>query len=692
MQGEFNEEQREAITHKDGPAMVLAGPGSGKTLVITCRVKWLIEQAGIHPSHILVITFTRAAAREMKQRFTHLSGENNAPVTFGTFHSVFFMMLRYAYRYTGSNIIREEERRRYIKEMIEEMELDIEDETEFLTGILGEISYVKGEMLDLSLYHSSNCADELFVNLYEGYEVRLRKNQMLDFDDMLVFCYELLKNRPDILTMWQERFPYILVDEFQDINRVQYEIVRMLAGDRANLFIVGDDDQSIYRFRGARPEIMLGFEKDYPGAKKIILHLNYRCSQEIVDSAKRLISHNKKRYDKQLEAFRGSKVPVVYRQLENVGEECADIIQGIRFYLKKGIAPEEMAVIFRTNTQPRLLAGRLMEYNIPFQMRDVLPNIFEHWIARNIIAYLKLAMGSRDRGLFLQVMNRPKRYISRKMLGESVVDFQKLKQETFGKRWLYEKIDKMEMDLLLMKKMEPYAAIQYIRRGVGYEDYLAEYAQFRKMNPDDLMEILDQIQESAKDYHSVQEWFAYIDAYGEELAAQIEAGRKMEQKGVTLTTMHSAKGLEYEVVFIMDINEGVTPHKKAVKEADLEEERRLLYVALTRAKTYLFLYAVKELYQKEAKVSRYIREIRDEDAAFSTGQRIRHKKYGEGTVICVRDGKISLQFDQLHHKKTFSLAFLLEQNLLEIIADKRLPGDHKTQRTGKCGRSLGRKV
>ena len=180
MQGEFNEEQREAITHKDGPAMVLAGPGSGKTLVITCRVKWLIEQAGIHPSHILVITFTRAAAREMKQRFTHLSGENNAPVTFGTFHSVFFMMLRYAYRYTGSNIIREEERRRYIKEMIEEMELDIEDETEFLTGILGEISYVKGEMLDLSLYHSSNCADELFVNLYEGYEARLRKNQMLD--------------------------------------------------------------------------------------------------------------------------------------------------------------------------------------------------------------------------------------------------------------------------------------------------------------------------------------------------------------------------------------------------------------------------------------------------------------------------------------------------------------------------------
>ncbi len=681
MQGEFNEEQKEAITHKDGPAMVLAGPGSGKTLVITCRVKWLIEQAGVHPSHILVITFTRAAARQMKQRFEILSGEKNIPVMFGTFHSVFFMMLRYAYRYTGNNIIREEDRRRYIKEMVEEMELDIEDEAEFITGILGEISYVKGEMLSLSLYHSNNCADELFVKLYEGYEERLRKNQMLDFDDMLVFCYELLKNRPDILKLWQERFSYILVDEFQDINRVQYEIVKMLAGDRANLFIVGDDDQSIYRFRGARPEIMLGFTKDYPSAKKIILHLNYRCSQEIVESAKRLIRHNKKRYDKQLRAFRGSKAPVVYRQMNDVGEECADIIQGIRFYMKKGIAPEEMAVIFRTNTQPRLLAGRLMEYNIPFQMRDVLPNIFDHWIARNVIAYLKLAMGARDRSLFLQVMNRPKRYISRKMLEESTVDFQKLKQETFGKRWLYEKIDKMEMDLLLMKKMEPYAAIQYIRKGIGYEDYLAEYAQFRRMSMDDLTEILDQIQETAKDYQTVQDWFAYIDAYGEELAAQMEAGRKVDQKGVTLTTMHSAKGLEYEVVFVMDINEGITPHKKAVKDADLEEERRLLYVALTRAKTYLFLYSVKELYQKEAKASRYISEIRYDDDAFSAGQRIRHKKYGEGTVIRVSEEKIFLQFDRGNHKKTFSLAFLLEQNLIELIPDKERLDCDKTSPT-----------
>ncbi len=668
MSAEFNEEQKKAITHKKGPAMVLAGPGSGKTLVITYRVKWLIEQAGVHPSHILVITFTRAAAREMQQRFQKLMEGQNVPALFGTFHSVFFMILRYAYRYTGANIVREEDQRRYIKEMIDEKELEIEDEAEFLTGILNEISYVKGEMIDLSLYHSGNCADELFRELYEGYERQLRSRRMLDFDDMLVFCYELLRDRQDILKMWQERFSYILVDEFQDINRIQYEIVKMLAGERANLFIVGDDDQSIYRFRGAKPEIMLGFEKDFPGAKRMILNVNYRCSQEIVDGAKRLISHNKKRFAKALMAARGSRVPIVYRQFDTVGAECTDIVNAIRFYMKKEIPLEEMAVIFRTNTQPRLLAGRMMEYNIPFQMRDVLPNIFEHWIARNIITYLKLAAGERDRNLFLQIMNRPKRYISRKMLTDPVVDMETLKQQTFGKRWLYEKIDKLEMDLYLLKKMEPYAAIQYIRNGIGYEEYLAEYASFRRMSPDDLTEILDQIQESAKDFHTTEDWFAYIEEYGDELRKQMETGKRMDNQGVTLTTMHSAKGLEYEVVFVMDMNEGVTPHKKAVKDADLEEERRLMYVALTRAKTYLFLYSVKEMYQKTVKPSRYLAEIRYDAKTFQAGQQIRHKKYGAGTIVSVDGDKIILRFGKNPRTKIFSLRFLTEQGLISIIS------------------------
>lgn len=665
MPGTFNREQEEAITHKGGPLMVLAGPGSGKTLVITYRVKWLIENAGVHPSNILVITFTRAAAEEMKKRFFMFDGMENAPVTFGTFHSVFFMILRYAYRYTAANIIREDVKRRYIKEMTENMELEIEDENEFLSGIINEISYVKGEMMSLSYYHSNNCSDELFAQIYEGYEKRLREENLIDFDDMLVFCYELLKEREDIRTLWQNKFQHILIDEFQDINKVQYEIIRMLAGKGDHLFIVGDDDQSIYRFRGARPEIMLGFEKDYPEAKKVILNTNYRCSEEIVESAEHLISHNTKRFPKNMQAARGSKVPITFRNLKDAGEECTDILKGIRFYYKKGISLEDMAVIFRTNTQPRLLVGRLMEYNIPFQMRDVIPNIFDHWIARNILTYIKLAMGNRDRKLFLQVMNRPKRYISRSMITEPQVDLKKLKQQTFGKKWLYEKIDKLEMDLYLLRKMEPYAAIQYIRNGIGYEDYMNEYAQFRRMNPDDLEEVLNQIQESAKEYHSFEEWFAYIESYGEELRKQMEAGRQ-QKSGVTLTTMHSSKGLEYEVVFVMDINEGVTPHKKAVKEADLEEERRLFYVAVTRAKTYLFLYSVKELYQKDAQISRYIGELRYDKKEFQKGKRVIHKSIGKGTVLELKEDKIKIKFDNSKKPRLFSIKYLMEQGLLEL--------------------------
>ncbi len=665
MPGTFNREQEEAITHKGGPLMVLAGPGSGKTLVITYRVKWLIENAGVHPSNILVITFTRAAAEEMKKRFFMFDGMANTPVTFGTFHSIFFMILRYAYRYTAANIIREDVKRRYIKEMTENMELEIEDENEFLSGIINEISYVKGEMMSLSYYHSNNCSDELFAQIYEGYEKRLREENLIDFDDMLVFCYELLKEREDIRTLWQNKFQYILIDEFQDINKVQYEIIRMLAGKGDHLFIVGDDDQSIYRFRGARPEIMLGFEKDYPEAKKVILNTNYRCSEEIVEGAEHLISHNTKRFPKNMQAARGSKVPITFRNLKDAGEECTDILKGIRFYYKKGIPLEDMAVIFRTNTQPRLLVGRLMEYNIPFQMRDVIPNIFDHWIARNILTYIKLAMGNRDRKLFLQVMNRPKRYISRSMITEAQVDLKKLKQQTFGKKWLYEKIDKLEMDLYLLRKMEPYAAIQYIRNGIGYEDYMNEYAQFRRMNPDDLEEVLNQIQESAKEYHSFEEWFAYIESYGEELRKQMEAGRQ-QKSGVTLTTMHSSKGLEYEVVFVMDINEGVTPHKKAVKEADLEEERRLFYVAVTRAKTYLFLYSVKELYQKDAQISRYIGELRYDKKEFQKGKRVIHKNIGKGTVLELKEDKIKIKFDNSKKPRLFSIKYLMEQGLLEL--------------------------
>ncbi len=281
--------------------MVLAGPGSGKTTVITHRTKHLIEHCGVDPSRILVITFTRAAAREMQERFEQLmEGTPSGRVSFGTFHSVFFTILKHAYRYQASDIVREEQRVRFLREMVDGMDLELEDERDFVSAVLGEISYVKSEMLDLDHYYSQNCSEQVFKTLYQGYEERLRRARLLDFDDMLVMCCELFTQRPDILAAWQKKYQYILVDEFQDINKVQYQIVRMLAKPEDNLFIVGDDDQSVYRFRGSRPEIMLGFPRDYPQAKTVVLGINYRSTSQIVDAALRLSSQIQKLYENKL--------------------------------------------------------------------------------------------------------------------------------------------------------------------------------------------------------------------------------------------------------------------------------------------------------------------------------------------------------------------------------------------------------
>ena len=281
----LNETQKAAVIHKDGPMLVLAGPGSGKTAVITERTRTLIEQYGINPSKILVITFTKAAAQEMKDRFSKKMNESTPEVNFGTFHAVFFKILKYAYHYSASNIIREEERRQYFKEIIDQLELEIEDKKEFIEGIENEISLVKGERMAVEHYYSINCSEENFQRIYKAYEEKLRQTNRIDFDDMLLLCYELLRERKDILEFWQQRYEYILIDEFQDINRIQYDIIQMLAKPQNNLFIVGDDDQSIYRFRGAKPEIMLNFERDYPNTKRILLNCNYRSVKQIVEGA-----------------------------------------------------------------------------------------------------------------------------------------------------------------------------------------------------------------------------------------------------------------------------------------------------------------------------------------------------------------------------------------------------------------------
>ena len=561
MEKRYNDSQVKAIGHFNGPCLTLAGPGSGKTAVITERTKNLITKYHVNPSNILVITFTKAAAVEMKTRFLSLMGNGSYPVTFGTFHAVYFSILKHAYNYNANNIVREEQKYALMRELVQKHRLEYEDETEFVSSILGEISMVKNTGVSIEHYYSTNCAENIFRRIYGEYHEYLHQHKLIDFDDMLVYTYELFRERKDILSAWQRKFQYILIDEFQDINKIQFDIVKMLAAPENNLFVVGDDDQSIYRFRGARPELMLHFKDDYPEAEQILLDTNYRSQKEIVEASLRLIGCNKERFQKK-------------------GEE----------------------------EDPRAeLVEKLLEYNIPFRMKDNVPNLYEHWIAKDIIAYMKIAMGSRYRKDFLKIMNRPKRYISRDSLDEETVAFDVWEWFYEDKPWVAERIQRLEYDIKMLSTMSPYAAINYIRRGIGYDEFCVEYADYRRMNVEDLYEVLEELQNSAKGFDTYNDWFEHIENYTAELE-KIYRQQNQNPESVALATLHSSKGLEYDNVYIIDVNEGIMPYKKAVLDNEVEEERRMFYVGMTRAKKKLHLYSIEQLNHKNTDISRFIRE------------------------------------------------------------------------------------
>lgn len=659
-----NKSQQAAIKHKKGPMLVLAGPGSGKTYVITNRTKYLIEQYGITPSNILVITFTKAAADEMKERFEKLMNAEGTSVSFGTFHAVYFKILKYAYNYNASNIIREEDRYRYFKDIIRDIELDIEDEKDFIEGISSEISLVKGERMSVKHYYSMNCSEENFQKIYYEYEKKLRNANLIDFDDMLLLCYDLLIKRQDILALWQEKYQYILIDEFQDINQVQYDIIKLLAAPQNNLFIVGDDDQSIYRFRGAKPEIMLNFDKDYPDAKRILLDKNYRSTKKIVKGALSVVNRNTKRFNKAIDAVKDEGTDITYCEFPDISTQNKDVVDKILSYHKNGIPYKNIAVLFRTNTQPRALLEKMMEYNIPFKMKDMIQNLYEHWITKDIIAYIMLSQGSRDRELLLRIINRPKRYISRDCMREQKVDINKIKEFYKDKPYVVERIGKLEYDLKILSNVNPLAAVTYIRRAIGYDDYLIEYAKFRRLNEEELIDTLSELTESARKYNSYKEWFTHMDEYKQEIKHQAELSKQKDVDAVAMSTYHASKGLEYKIVFLTDVNEEITPHRKAVLLEDIEEERRMFYVAMTRAEEELYVYNVKERYSKELKPSRFIGELLMDCSLLKQGERIRHKEYGSGTIADITKDRISICFDKKFITKTFSLEFCIQNQLL----------------------------
>jgi len=605
----YNESQKRAIAHEKGPFLCLAGPGSGKTSVLTRRIYHLIHQYQIPPAAILVVTFTRAAAREMKERFLQLLQDSQTQVTFGTFHSVFYGILRHAYGLSSQNVLREGQKYEFLRDIIHTSSLETEDEKEMIEDLLKEISMVKINRISLEHYYSTSCPEEAFRTIYEEYKMRCKKSRLLDFDDMLVSCYELLMKREDLLQGWQKKFQYILIDEFQDINQLQYDIMKLLAAPENNMFIAGDDDQSIYGFRGAKPQIMLQFPKEFPEAKKEILSYNYRSSKTILRASQRLISHNKHRFSKNIQAYLKEGTSLEIKSFQTNLEEHQYVRESILQYCKEGHAFEEIAVLYRTNLDARFLVEVFMEYQIPFYVKDIFPNPYEHWIAKDMTAYIRLALGDSSRKELFRIMNRPNRYISRQALEQSQFSFEGLRWFYEEKDWMCDRIDELEENLYLLKGMTPYGAINYIRHGIGYDEYLKEYARYRNIKAEELYEIVQDLQESAKGYPTCEAWFTHIKEYTEKLNEQART-QSEKKEGVTISTLHGIKGLEYQNVYIMNVNEGTVPYRKAVLEEAIEEERRLLYVGMTRAKEKLHIFSVEEKHGKKLEASRFLKEIR----------------------------------------------------------------------------------
>ena len=616
----MNEEQKKAVTYGNGPCLVLAGPGSGKTLTIVNRIKYLIEEYKVRPEEILVVTFTRFAAAEMKTRLAAMMGKKNIPVTAGTFHGIFYGILKWAYRIGQENILSEEEKYGIIKAVAAKQEMEVFDEEDFLQGIAEEIGKVKNNRLDVDAFISAKCSADAFREIYREYERQRKSMRKIDFDDMLVACCDLFTSRPDILKLWQQKFRYILVDEFQDINQVQYDVIRMLAAPENNLFVVGDDDQAIYGFRGADSRLMLGFKEDFPGAGEVVLATNYRSTGNIVNNSLKVIRNNEKRFEKELRAAKNRGECLHVQELKDPNEEAQYIADQIEKRMEEGVAAEEIAVLFRVHTDIRPLAEELIERHIPFQMREHLPNLYNHFIAKDIQAYFRLAEGERNRSDFLAVMNRPKRYIGRDSLSGNEVSFEVMRNFYCDKDWMMDRIDQFEWDVKMLARMAPYAAIQYIRKRIGYDDFLKDYAYTHKIERSDLNEVLAELEEAARPFTTIGEWFRHIREYTETLKLK-ERRRNENQEGVRLMTLHASKGLEFDTVFLAEANEGKIPYSKAKTDREIEEERRLFYVGMTRAKEVLKICYVKTKNGKEISPSRFVDELLEDRQDHSMSSR-----------------------------------------------------------------------
>lgn len=602
---EFNDSQLLAIKSVKGPVMVTAGPGSGKTTVITGRLTHMLKDCGVDPSSVLVITFTRAAALEMHERYKKLPGYSDK-VTFGTFHGIFYRILSDYYGYTKNNILSGDTGYKLLSSCLKEEHAIIKANPDYLVYLAGEISAVKMKKMNPGEFCSSLLSPEDFSYIYNAYTALLKEKGYIDFEDMLIYTKELFEKEPRVLKKWQEKFGYILVDEFQDINPIQYEITKMLAAPENNLFVVGDDDQSIYAFRGAEPGIMQKFPEDFPGCAVINLNVNYRSTPQILKASGKLIKHNKLRYDKELLPSRGSGENVTVKIFPQMREQYSWLADEVEKKIRTGVSKKDIAILIRTNAQANAVAPVFLRHDIPLKYKGHLPSLYENRYIKPLIAYLKYACGDRSRGTFMKFANAPVRYIEHASLYKDEIDINELIEyyRSEKKGYVIEKLVVLKRDIKALTKLDAAGSIKYIRKAMKYDEYVRQELLKSGGIYDDVMDRLDVFESMA------EKGKLYFLAAIAEDEKRIKDADFFAEDAVNLLTYHGAKGLEFDTVFLIDCIEGLTPYKKAKEKAALEEERRMFYVAMTRAKNKLVITSAKARHAwRDAEVSRFVKEL-----------------------------------------------------------------------------------
>lgn len=592
---QLNSNQQRAADHFGSPCLVIAGPGSGKTATLISRIRNLVKEHHVKPGEILVLTYTKAAAEEMERRYLFMEnagkeGVSDGQVTFGTFHAICFQILKSHFPLQKKSLISEKEKIIYLNPLLKKNRIPFDAAGE----VLRLISLQKNGFALKDITLPEGMSEACFAKIKEEYAEKMQDNGKIDFDDMVNKCLLLFRENALVLEKWQHKFRFLLVDEFQDCNSLQYEILKLLAGDEKNLFAVGDDDQSIYGFRGAKPGIMKQFMEDFPEAKCIFLEANYRSGKEIVKAAGKVIVKNKTRFPKKMYAAgvheeNSTNSTVKVLAFPEKKEEYTYLAEAIKT-LSQRVAVSNVAVIFRTNREIEDLLPFLYQKRIPYVVKGTIRSKYEHFLVRDIEAFLQLASGNLERHFLLQIMNKPNRQMERSFIGEQKFTWEDIRREALdaGAYASAENVDMLKRQCIQAGKLSPYLAINWIRKVMGYDKWLALYAAKEQTLLNQWLEFLDELQKEAAAFSDISQWLLFVKNMTEQKTALSEVNtEETDREGVQLMTMHMAKGLEFSHVFIVNVNEGNIPHGKQPDEAAREEERRLFYVAMTRAKTAL---------------------------------------------------------------------------------------------------------